>query len=365
MNIFYKISIDRVNANYISGWCFHRFHPNRPVQLECYQNEQLQAAAEASIFREDLKVLGVHPTGKCGFEFIAETRDGFDFGQPLVIRPKGKSAVLADLSRQDRLDPGKPLTGSIRRLTRKKLPRTAVFMHIPKTAGTSFNTLAQAIYPKGTAISQIELLPETKHNSLAKNYNYISGHLRFGRLQQCFSSELTDFYTILREPYAQLQSHLKWLIQTAANPEEKYFKATNPVIYNLGVKLGQVVFSEMDSLSEFVDNLDVLEAAFIDNLQTRYFLHRQPERVAPDDLDTAMVNSRRFRLIGITEKYDSFVRSFGEINKLAFRVPDSRMNISTSAPLFDVRNEDVMNILLPLVETDLQLYNFIIREIEE
>jgi hypothetical protein len=239
MNIFYKISIDRVNANYISGWCFHRFKPTMPVQLECHQNEQLRGTAEASIFREDLKTLGVHPTGKCGFEFLADTSEGFDFTQPLVIRPKGKSAVLADLTRNAPGSQKLPIPGSLARLTRKKFPRTAVFMHIPKTAGTSFNTLAHAIFPKGTAINHIELLPESRYALLAESCNYISGHLRFGRLQECFSSDHDDFYTILREPYAQLQSHLKWLIQTAANPEEKYFKVTNPVIYTLGKKLGR------------------------------------------------------------------------------------------------------------------------------
>ena len=108
--------------------------------------------------------------------------------------------------------------------------------------------------------------------------------------------------------------------------------------------------------------MDSLEAAFIDNLQTRYFLDQQPARVNADDVKTALVNSRKFKLIGTTEKYDSFVKSFGEINELTFRVPDSRMNISTSAPLFDLQDEEVMNILLPLVQADLQLYISITRE---
>ena len=361
MSIFYKISIDRVNANYISGWCFHRFRPGRPVQLECYQNGKLRAEAEASIFREDLKTLGIHPTGKCGFEFIPESRSGFDFNQPVLIRPKGKSAVLADLSGEDWIGPGTHSQGSFRRLRRKrkKLPRTAVLMHIPKTAGTSFNTLAQTVFPQGTAINHIELLPQSKYPVLAENYNYISGHLRLGTLLGCFDSDLVDLYTILREPYGQLHSHLKWLIQTVANPEDRYFEVTNPVIYNLGVKLSGVEFAEKESLTEFVRNLNSVEAAFVDNLQTRYFLDKQPERVVPEDVKTALANSRRLKLIGTTEKYDNFVREFGEINGLAFEAIDGRMNISATTALFDLHDEDVRNVLLPLVHADLTLYDLI------
>ena len=361
MTILYKISIDRVNANYISGWCFRRFQPDRPVLLECYQNEKLQAAAEASIYREDLKKLGIHPSGKCGFEFITDSQADFDFNQPVLIRPKGKSTVLADLSMMDWIGPGMRTHWGFwwRRLKKRKLPRTAVLMHIPKTAGTSFNTLAQTVYPKGTAISHIELIPQSKYGLLAENYNYISGHLRFGTLRDCLDSEHIDHYTILREPYGQLHSHLKWLIQTAASTDDRYFKVTNPVIYGLGVKLSQVEFADKESLTEFVRNLNSVEAAFVDNLQTRYFLENHPERIKPNDVETALANSRKFKLIGTTENYEGFVKDFGETNGLAFKASDNRMNISATAPLFDLHNEEVRRVLLPLVHADLTLYDSI------
>ena len=363
MRFFYKISIDRVNANYISGWCFHRFQPGRPVRLECYQNEELRAETEASLFREDLRNLGIHPTGKCGFEFVTDSQAGFDLEQPILIRVKGKSSVLADLSREKWIGPGTHIQSRFQRyrLKKKKMSRTAVFMHIPKTAGTSFNTLAQTIFPKGTAINHIELIPQSKYRLLSEHYNYISGHLRLGTLQSSFDSELIDLYTILREPYGQLHSHLKWLIQTAANPEDRYFEMTNPVIYNLGVKLSRVEFSEKDSLSEFVRNLNSVEAAFVDNLQTRYFLDKQPEKVHPDDVKSALANRSKFRLIGTTEEYDHFVTAFGEINGISIKASNDRMNISASAALFDFQNEEVRSVLLPLVHADLEIYRAISR----
>ena len=361
MSFFYKISIDRVNANYISGWCFHRFQPGRPVHLECYQNEQLRVESEASIYREDLRNLGIHPTGKCGFEFVVDSAVGFDFNQPILIRPKGKSAVLVDLSKGDWIGPAKSMQKGFwsQVFKKNKLPRTAILMHIPKTAGTSFNTLAQTVFPKGTTINHIELIPQSKYSLLGEHYNYISGHLRLGTLLDSFDSEHIDFYTILREPYDHLHSHLKWLIQTAVNPADRFFEVTNPVIYNLGVKLSRVEFSEKDSLTAFVRNLNSVEAAFVDNLQTRYLLDKQPERVTSVDLKIALANSSIFKLIGFTEKYDNFVQAFGEINKLTLTAPERKMNISRSAPLFDLNNDDVRNVLLPLVHADLLIYRFI------
>ena len=151
MSIFYKISIDRVNANYISGWCFHRFHRGRPVQLECYQNEKLQAETEASIFREDLKQLGIHPTGKCGFEFITAAHTAFDFSQPLLIRPKGKSAVLADLSMEDWIGPGQFVQrgGWSRRLKKKRNCREQQFSCIfPKRQVPLLTPRPRPCFPK-------------------------------------------------------------------------------------------------------------------------------------------------------------------------------------------------------------------------
>ena len=298
MNVFYKISIDRVNASYISGWCFHRFYQNRTIVLQCFQNGELMAEAEASMFREDLKTLAIHATGKCGFELIPDRPDDFDLSKPISICLKEKGTKLTDISPAGVVDEPKNIYHKVKTLITKSKnsQQKVVFMHVPKTAGTSFNTLAQELYPRGTTISHIELLPEAGYRTLAQDHTYISGHLRFGQLKQYFGTDDVAFYTILREPYAQLQSHLKWLIQTAVNPDDRYFKTTNPIIYNLGIKLGQVVFGDIDSLSDFVNSLGPLEAAFIDNLQTRYFLDQQPARIESQDIDIAVANSRSFKL---------------------------------------------------------------------
>ena len=74
MNPFYKLSIDRFNDNYISGWCFHRFRELHHLQLALYCKGECLGKMTADQFREDLHALGIHPTGKCGFELITNRR---------------------------------------------------------------------------------------------------------------------------------------------------------------------------------------------------------------------------------------------------------------------------------------------------
>ncbi len=357
MNVFYKISIDHVNGNYISGWCYRRFRKNRPLALQLYCAGDLLAESSCDRFREDLKALRLHPTGRCGFEFVSATEDGFETSRPLVIRVKGAVGHLAEI---------KPGTWS----SRPRPPRrsfsmsrssagsagTVVFMHIPKTAGTSFNTLAQSLFPGGSTISHIELVDARSYPSLLNDYRYISGHLRIGLLKQHFGGERTAFYTIVREPFKQLHSHLKWMIQTAQNPDEKFFKATNKVIYRLGLRIAETDFSSSRSLETFVNSLDDLEAAFLDNTQARYFLDHQPQRFRPDDMKTVLENGSNFRLIGVTERYDDFVERFKKENGLDGQTGLQQLNISKSNDLFDYRSESIREILKPLVDFDLQLY---------
>ena len=53
-----------------------------------------------------------------------------------------------------------------------------------------------------------------------------------------------------------------------------------------------------------------LEAAFLDNMQLRYFLDQIPLRTEHADLDKAKGNCRLFRQIGTTERYAEFTAAF-------------------------------------------------------
>jgi hypothetical protein len=212
------------------------------------------------------------------------------------------------------------------------------------------------MYPQGTVVSHIELIEQDKYRDLAQTCNYISGHLNIGILKRNFQPEKSDFFTIIREPYSQLHSHLKWLVQTAADQRDNYFRTNNPVIHTLGSRLRSLDLANNAGLGRFVENLSDLEAAFLDNMQTRYFLDHQVERVGQEALQQALENSFEFRLIGTTERYQDFVTVFTRLNALPAVEQGSTLNRSSSADLFDQRSAETRSLLLPLVWADLELY---------
>jgi hypothetical protein len=96
--------------------------------------------------------------------------------------------------------------------------RLLIFLHIPKTAGTTFSRVIRRQYPEGTivgndpALAHVDLealkaLPEERKREL----RVVQGHMPFG-VHELFPQP-ASYVTILRDPVARMVSHYKHVLR--------------------------------------------------------------------------------------------------------------------------------------------------------
>jgi len=100
----------------------------------------------------------------------------------------------------------------------------AVYIHVPKTGGTSVNETVKDLDPFG--IEHIErfigvdlnYIDEWNSQILAKRLNWISGHVSFDEVAQCliWQNKHVEYFGTVREPISQLISHVNFIITQAS-----------------------------------------------------------------------------------------------------------------------------------------------------
>ena len=353
----YRASIDRLNGRFISGWCFNRLRKDKPVAITIAADGKVLGSLTNSGLRRDLVDLKLHPSGVCGF----------DFSFPRSFDPA--AFEFLHLYFDGHKTPFLSIACSEIEMLRPDLQRPVRFMHIPKTAGTSFNAFARQCFASERFITHIERLEPEARQKRALGADYLAGHLILGDLAALATSHpeaatgdpACDFYAIIREPYAHLHSHLNYVreVVTASRDEAHYGFKHNQSIKALSARLREIDFASIDEVARWVAELHGYERDFFDNQQTRYFLDDRPEIVGEENLARARDNLHRFRLVGLTEQYDRFRERFCRHLGLPSAEQPVKSNISGSNRLFDPADQHIRSVLFPLVTFDLQLYQFV------
>jgi hypothetical protein len=345
----YRWSIDRINGRFVSGWCFNRLFKNRPVSMIAVADDTIVGRFTNDRYRPDLAAKKLHPSGVCGFDFSFP--DDFD--------PSNCSRfhLYVDSFRQ-------PLASIDCETIVNRRPRLAApvcFMHIPKTAGTSFNAFARTCFSSDRFVTHLERLGNDQQRQAIGRALYLSGHLPLYKLSQLVALEDYDCFAIIREPYSHLHSHLNYLrgVDPGARVEHHYTYHHNQVVKTFSAYLNQVDFSDPGEIRTFISQLEGYQLDFLDNIQTRYFLDYRPATVGPDDLDRACHNIALFRAVGLTEAYDRFREQFCDIIGVNDGKQALRSNRSPEYRLFDLSDQSVCQALHPLVDYDMRLYEFV------
>ncbi len=341
--------IDVINEEYVSGWCFHRLIPQQTLRLEFHIGAETIGSTVCNRVRDDVKRAGLHASGYCGFEFV--------FPRQLDLSGTGEFRITCFYGL---ITVFKIAKESIRSVLHPERP--VFFMHIPKTAGTSFNNHVHSWFGYGKWHSHIEVLDLESQRKLINPGHYIAGHIPLYKLRdiQPDLSKL-DLHTIFRRPVNQLHSHLSWLKGIGTNPGSGFFKAHQPVIQELSLRMQDAEFSHVKGIEKFVAAMEGFQFEFFDNIQTRYILNRKPDRVRVTDLHQAIDNLPLFKTIGTTEHYQDYLDLCARYYQQKTSIQLTRHNPAKVEALFDTKDPSILRAIDPLIRFDNELYRQISR----
>ncbi len=222
---------------------------------------------------------------------------------------------------------------------------TVIFLHIPKTAGTTLNQILQRQYPRQTAffmganaqasIDQYKDLDTERKSDI----RLIAGHMSFGFHR--FVPNPALYFTFLRDPIKRVLSFYRYVM----NSEQHY--------------LNYAVVNELGGLRPFM-NSGITK--MVDNGQTRLisgaWLEPDYGEVNAELFEKARDNlQRHFKVVGLTEQFDTALlllqESFGwrEIHYV-------RQNVGKSSERQKQVSDAEVEVIQSFNRWDIALYAF-------
>lgn len=168
-----------------------------------------------------------------------------------------------------------------------------IFVHIPKTAGSSVNRTLEATL--GYGLSHVEAhINKPNFSELIEECNWLSGHV----VRQGFTEKLSyldniKYFTFLRSPTEQLISHIKW--QFAIFDKGRKFFLSHP-LRNQIIAL-EAMNIDYNKPSEIIDFLSRYRGLFL-NFQSQYILSDPKRKI---DSDVVKEECSFFSAIGTTQ----------------------------------------------------------------
>jgi hypothetical protein len=229
--------------------------------------------------------------------------------------------------------------------------RALIFLHIPKTAGTTLNCLLDKQYPSKYSCKIHSPYPHNFQDELNKisrvqkeEINFFKGHMAFG-LHKILPQPST-YITMLRDPVERVISLYYFILRT---PDH--------YLYNL-VREHQMSLKECIS-SRISSELENGQTRLLSgNLELAKNQMGSFEPSSPEWLEAAKKNlENNFTAFGITERFDESLILFKR--KLGWRLPlYVKHNVNKNRPMKETISPDVIRLIEKNNELDIELYNY-------
>jgi len=285
--------VGTIELRLVKGWA--KDETEEPLELSLYIDDELVQTTKANILRKDLVENGIHKTGKCGFEFRLQDRLIIDASNLVV---KYNNEVLRFSNNIKNRIKNAIIIPDVKRVNGED---TFFFIHIPKTAGTSFKKMFESefdldeIYPNeqdvlknnglypniNTVVNNKDRIEKTK--LLLGHYPYITGKVL---------GKNANIITFLRDPIKRVISNIYHMKQY----DKRFANSTPEQIYNSGIWHYQNLQTRY-----LCDNHDGITMRFNNNRP----LHRPA-------LKRALINLEKIPFVGITERFDESIMLFNK-----------------------------------------------------
>ncbi len=145
-----------------------------------------------------------------------------------------------------------------------------LYVHVPKTAGSTVNALLARMYGEGRAHCEGVIARPADLGPLCGRMNWLSGHVPVDAFRSTVRRETARplrLFTAIREPGAQIASHYNWLIEIFHRGEAFYNGHPEPIR-----RISETIrASDNSDPARVIANLDSYQGLFL-NQQSHYVL---------------------------------------------------------------------------------------------
>ena len=241
-----------------------------------------------------------------------------------------------------------------------KLPEALIFLHIPKTAGTTLNRIIEWQYnplsiftidPYGirATAKRFKTLSEARRRRL----KVVRGHLFYGIHE--FLLQGASYITMLREPVARLVSTYRFILRRPLHPLHRRFK-----VERLGVE-------DLIRLTPNRQNLQCRFIAGVGRIEDVDMLTKPAEATPRGICDERLLEiakenlMRSFRVVGLTERFEESLLLMTTALGWKISFYENRKVSKIRSPV----EPRLVELIREHNRLDIELYNFATKLFEE
>ncbi len=222
---------------------------------------------------------------------------------------------------------------------KKNTDSVIIFIHIPKTAGSTLYSIIYKQYENMFTKDNILQIPWSLDTPMEQNekIEVLSGHIQFG-VHKYLPQKKYIYLTMIRNPIELVLSYYYYVQRTKTHQ-----------FYNL--------FNEI-TLEEFVTKEEFNHVTT--NLQTRYLSEEYK-----DDLEIARNNLKKhFKIVGVTERFEDTLNVVKK--ELGWKIEDYKsINKAKDRPSVKEIPNKVIEIIQRKNENDTKIYLFANKLLDE